>query len=386
MNTAQAVKPSSNQAFQITIERMALLRALGHVQGVVERRNTIPILGNVKLDAKGGQLTLTGTDLDVAVMETVAAQTQAEGQVTVPAHMFYDIVRKLPDGAQISLTLDPATSRVSVVAGRSSFYLACLPVEDFPVMDAGTFDARFVLASSECAELVDKTRFAISTEETRYYLNGIFLHSMKDNGVEMLRAVATDGHRLARMEIPLPSGASDVPGIIIPRKTVGELRKLMDESDQDVTIEVSENKIRFSAGAITLVSKLIDGTFPDYERVIPKENDRLLEINAKVLREAVDRVSTIASDKSRAIKLICSNNALTLLADSQDHGEAQEVLEVDFQAEEVQIGFNSRYLLEMLSQIEGETVQFAFSDSGSPAVVRDTGTMGALYVIMPMRV
>lgn len=386
MLNVQPISSSDISPLHAVVERDVLLKALGHIQGIVERRNTIPILGNVRIDAEDGQLRLTATDMDIALVETIKADIKEEGQTTAPAHMLYDIVRKLPEGAQISLEIDTDTGRMDVKAGRSSFTLACLPVEDFPVMEAGDFDNDFTLSSAECVELIDRTRFAISTEETRYYLNGIYLHALKNDGDGLLRAVATDGHRLARMEIALPAGAADMPGIIIPRKTVGELQKILAESDKEVRMEVSSSKIRFTTGAVTLVSKLIDGTFPDYERVVPKDNDKLLEVSAAVLKEAVDRVSTIASDKSRAIKLSLKQGTLGLMADAQDHGQAHEEVEVAYSADEISIGFNSRYLIEMLSQIEGDTVQMVLSDASAPAIVRDTGNLGALYVIMPMRV
>jgi DNA polymerase-3 subunit beta len=382
----QPVSSGDISPLHIVLERDVLLRALGHVQGIVERRNTIPILGNVRIDAEGSHVKFTATDMDIALVETVQADVQIEGHTTAPAHMLYDIVRKLPEGAQISLEMDTETGRMDVKAGRSSFTLACLPVEDFPVMEAGDFENSFSLSSVECIELLDKTRFAISTEETRYYLNGIYLHALKTEEDQLLRAVATDGHRLARMEIALPAGAADMPGIIIPRKTVGELKKVLEESDKEVTVDVSATKIRFVSGNATLVSKLIDGTFPDYERVVPKDNDKMLEVDADTLKKSVDRVSTIAADKSRAIKLTMKPGVLGLMADAQDHGNAHEELEVQYSADEVEAGFNSRYLIEMLSQIEGETVQMVFSDSSAPAVIRDTGNVGALYVIMPMRV
>lgn len=381
-----SINPSTVTALHFTMDRAALLRALSHVQSVVERRNTIPILGNVKIDAAEGQIRLTATDMDIAVVESVEAKVETEGTTTAPAHMLHDIVRKLPDGAEVAIFAEEDGSRLTITAGRASFSLPCLPVEDFPVMEEGSFTHNFTIASSECVELIERTRFAISTEETRYYLNGVFFHTVKEGDSELLRAVATDGHRLARMEVAKPSGSDEMPGIIIPRKTVGELKKILEESDKDVQIELSENKIRFSAGNVTLVSKLIDGTFPDYGRVIPSGNDRLLELDCKPLISAVDRVSTIASDKSRAVKFALEQGTLTLFADGQDNADAQEVLEVSFSAEPLEIGFNSRYLLEMLQQIEGDTVQFVFADTTAPALVRDPGNVGALYVIMPMRV
>ncbi len=371
---------------KITIERAALLRALGHVQSVVERRNTIPILSNVLLNARDGRLTLSATDMDLEIVEMVEAQILREGQITAPAHTMHDIVRKLRDGAQVEM--DVATDRAALTlrSGRSTFTLACLPAEDFPQMSGTAFHHEFLLSAADLKCLIDRTRFAISTEETRYYLNGIYLHAAVNGGVDVLRAVATDGHRLARVEVPLPDGAAGMPGVIVPRKTVQELRKLLDETEKSVRIDLTETKIRFDFGDGVLTSKLIDGTFPDYDRVIPSGNDKILEVNCKVFAEAVDRVSTISSEKSRAVKLSIERGLLVLSATSQENGTASEEIEVGYEADPIEIGFNSRYLLDITQQIEGDGAQFVLADSQSPTVVRDAGDHSALYVLMPMRV
>jgi len=371
---------------KITIERTALLKALGHVQSVVERRGTIPILSNVKLEAAGNTLHLTATDMDIAVVERAPAQVAAPGLATVQAQTFYDIARKLPEGSQAEISLGQDGAKLVIRSGSSRFSLATLPVEDFPVMTEGDMPHSFSITASECNALIDKTRFAVSTEETRYYLNGIYLHAAESNGISVLRSVATDGHRLARIEIALPSGASGMPGVIIPRKTIGEIKKLTEGGVTHVDIALSESKIRFACGNAVLVSKLIDGTFPDYERVIPSANDKIMEINGREFANAVDRVSVIASEKTRGIRLAVSPGKLTLSADSPEHGAATEELDVTYAADPIEIGFNSRYLLDMMGQIEGDTVQFVLADSTSPALVRDSADVSALYVVMPMRV
>ena len=373
-------------AMKLTIERAALLRALGHVQSVVERRNTIPILSNVLLRAEQGQLALSATDMDLEIVASVAADGVRKGATTAPAHTLYDIVRKLREGAQVEIEAVGDKGSLSLRSGRSSFTLACLPSEDYPLMAGGELPHGFTLPAADLKRLIDRTRFAISTEETRYYLNGIFFHAARSNDVQMLRAVATDGHRLARMEIPLPEGAAGMPGIIVPRKTVTELRKLIDEIDQDVQISLSDTKIRFVFGNAVLTSKLIDGTFPDYDRVIPTGNDKILEVECKLFAEAVDRVSTISSEKSRAVKLTIEHGSLMLSATSPENGTATEELEVRYSATPLEIGFNSRYLLDIAEQIEGEGARFAMADGGSPTIVRDASDPSALYVLMPMRV
>jgi DNA polymerase-3 subunit beta len=373
---------------KLTIERAALLTALTHTQSVVERRNTIPILSNVLLDADDGKLRLTATDLDLAIVDHTQAEISIPGSTTTPAHTLYDIVRKLPEGAQIELTFgeEAGETRVSLSAGRSSFLLPCLPKEDFPVMAEGELPHNFTLSSNVLIDIIDKTRFAVSTEETRYYLNGIYLHVAEMSMQSVLRAVATDGHRLAQVNVPLPAGAADMPGIIVPRKAVAELRKLIDEGGIDVGVSLSESKIRFQVGESVLTSRLIDGTFPDYQRVIPEGNDKIMEVDAKAFAEAIDRVSTVSTEKSRAVKMSLKGGKATIAANSPDNASASEEIAVDYDADDIEIGFNSRYLLDIASQIDGNTAQFVMADAVSPTLIKDAGNADALYVLMPMRV
>ena len=371
---------------KLTIERAALLRSLNHVQSVVERRNTIPILSNVHFNVQEKRLAMTATDMDLAIIETVDAAPDSGGSTTAPAHTLYDIVRKLPEGAQIGLDASGEEGRLILTSGRSRFTLQTLPTEDFPQMSDGDLPAIFKLPADELRMLIDRTRFAISTEETRYYLNGLYVHKAEANGISVLRVVATDGHRLARVEMPLPNGASDMPGIIVPRKAIYELRKLIDETEDDVEIALSDTKIRFSFDNVVLSSKLIDGTFPDYDRVIPDGNDKTLEVNCEDFAAAVDRVATISTDKSRAIKLSVDAGTIVLSASSPESGTASEEIEVDYSQGPIEIGFNARYLLDIAQQIEGNIAQFVMADSASPTIVRDTDDPTSLYVLMPMRV
>lgn len=370
---------------KLTIERAALLKALNHVQSVVERRNTIPILSNVLLEAADGRLSLTATDMDIAVVEKVEATVDVSGAITAPAHTLYDIVRKLPDGSQVSLDASGDANQIVLQAGRSRFTLQTLPTDEFPVMGAGDLPHQFVLTNSEAKMLIDRTRFAISTEETRYYLNGIYVH-VTGEGSPSLRGVATDGHRLAKVEFEAPEGASGMPGVIIPRKTVQELRKLIEETDSEINVSLSDTKIRFAFGSAILTSKLIDGTFPDYERVIPSGNDKNMQVDTRSFAEAVDRVSTIATEKMRAVKMAVNDGTVTLSASSQEQGTAVEEIAVDYNSEPIEIGFNSRYLLDIASQIESGSATFSMADPASPTVVRDSEDDSALYVLMPMRV
>jgi DNA polymerase-3 subunit beta len=371
---------------KITIERGALLKSLNHVQSVVERRNTIPILSNVLLCAKDGQLSLTATDLDIEVVEAIDADVAQAGGTTAPAHTLYDIVRKLPDGAQIELSTGSDEGRLQLVSGRSRFALQALPQEDFPAMSAGNLPHHFDLEADALRRLIDKTRFAISTEETRYYLNGIYLHAVESGKVKALRAVATDGHRLAQVDHDLPKGASGMSGIIVPRKTVLELQKLLEGETGSISIGVSETKIRFEFSGVILTSKLIDGTFPDYGRVIPKDNDKVMQVDGKRFAEAVDRVSTISTEKSRAVKLNLDEGRLTLSVTNPDSGSATEELSVSYSSAPLEIGFNARYLLDITGQLDGEQATLVLADSGSPTLVRDSDDDKAVYVLMPMRV
>lgn len=366
---------------KLTLERSGLLSGLSHVQSVVERRNTIPILSNVLMGAKDGELTLVATDLDIEVSETIGAGVTAPGQVTAPAHTLYDIVRKLPDGAQVQLTINN-DDRLDVDAGPAHFTLPLLPSGDFPKMTADGFTHEFSLPASDLRRLIDKTRFAISTEETRYYLNGIYVHS-KDGS---LVAVATDGHRLALAKQALPVGADGMPGVIIPRKTVAELRRLIDGTDSDVAVSVSDAKIRFKTGSVILTSKLIDGTFPDYERVIPRNNQKELVLDNKVFASAVDRVATISAEKSRSVKLSLADSNLSLTVNNPESGQAREDLPVNYDDEGLEIGFNAKYLLDVAGQIEGQDATFQLDSASSPALVTDSDDEDALFVLMPLRV
>lgn len=371
---------------RITLERSNLLKSLNHVHRVVERRNTIPILSNVLLKAEGAELDMKATDLDLEITEATPAMVEQAGATTVPAHLLYEIVRKLPDGSEVLLATNPDGSTMTVASGRSKFSLQCLPQSDFPDLTAGSFTHSFKIKASDFKMLIDRTQFAISTEETRYYLNGIFLHTIEAGGALKLRAVATDGHRLARADVDAPSGSEGMPGIIIPRKTVGELQKLIDNPDLTIGIEISDSKIRLSIGSVVLTSKLIDGTFPDYQRVIPQANDKEMRVDCQTFARAVDRVSTISSERGRAVKLALADGQLMLTVNNPDSGSATEEVAVGYESDAMEIGFNAKYLLDITAQLSGDDAIFLLADAGSPTLIRDTAGADALYVLMPMRV
>ena len=371
---------------KFSIERSVLLKAVSQAQSVVERRNTIPILANVLMEADGDTVSFRATDLDIEVVDKAPAKVERAGATTVNAVTLHEIVRKLPDGALVSLTDDSATGRLTVEAGRSNFSLATLPKEDFPVMASSEYSANFSAPAPVLRRLFDKSKFAISTEETRYYLNGVYMHVADGEDGKALRCVATDGHRLARIDADLPAGAADMPGVIVPRKTVGEMRKLLDDDEAQIAVSVSETKVRFATPEITLTSKVIDGTFPDYMRVIPAGNTRKLEVDAAEFAQAVDRVATVSSERSRAVKMTLDEDRLVLSVNAPDAGAAEEELAVAYGDERLEIGFNAKYLLEIANQVDRENAVFMFNTSGDPTLMREGNDTSAVYVVMPMRV
>jgi len=371
---------------KVSIERAALLRAVSQAQSVVERRNTIPILANVLIEAAGAEVSFRATDLDIEVVDRAPASVDKPGATTVSAVMLHEIVRKLPEGAQVVLTADPRTGRLTVEAGRSAFQLATLPREDFPVMASQEYKTRFTAPAGLLKRLFEKAKFAISTEETRYYLNGVYFHVADSDGARVLRCVATDGHRLARVEGPLPPGAEGMAGVIVPRKTVNEVRKLLDDEAAEIQVSVSDTKLRFATAQIALTSKVIDGTFPDYARVIPTANSRRLTVDAAEFAKAVDRVATVSQERARAVKLTLDDDRMVLSVNSPDSGTATEELVVGYGDGALEIGFNAKYLLEIAGQIDQDNAIFLFNGAGDPALVREGTDASAVYVVMPMRV
>lgn len=371
---------------KFSIERADLVKAIAQAQSVVERRNTIPILANVLIEATPDGVSFRATDLDTEVVDRAPAMVEYPGATTVSAALLNEIARKLPDGALVAMVDDPEAGRLSVQAGRANFSLATLPREDFPVMASTEYTANFAAPARDLRRLFDKTAFAVSNEETRYYLNGVFLHVASGDEGPRLRAVATDGHRLARVDAPLPEGAADMPGVIVPRKTVAELRKLLDEDDTDIAVSVSETKLRFATPTVTLTSKVIDGTFPDYGRVIPHGNNRRLEVDANDFARAVDRVATVSSERTRAVKLSLDEDRLILSVHAPDAGAAEDELAVAYGDDPLEIGFNARYLKEIADQIDHENAVFMFNEAGDAALITEGNDRSAIYVVMPMRV
>ncbi|USO01378.1 MAG: DNA polymerase III subunit beta [Alphaproteobacteria bacterium] len=365
------------------IRRENFLKALTHGQNVVEKRTTVPILANTLLHAENGKLIITFTDLELSLIEAIDASVTQVGATTVPAHRLFEIVRKLIPGSDIACELIPDTQQLKLVSGACEFNISCLPADDFPTVQRTSLHHNFSMPAKDLFTVLDQVRFAMSNEEARYYLNGVLLHP---KGAQEMRAVATDGHRLARASFYVSTNVEKLPPVIISRKCVNELAKLIGESEGAIDLSISDTQIAFTLGNAYLTSRLIDGTFPDYEAVIPKVNDKLLELDAKQLSESVDRVATMASDKEYGVRMNLSEGALLLSAVSSESGRAHEKISVLYSGEGLEIGFNARYLLDIFHKSSSGRVEIALSDASSPVLIRDPGNSAAIFVVMPMRV
>ncbi len=374
---------------EIKVNSSDLLKALNHIHGIVEVRHTLPILSNIVLSAGNDELSLSSTNLDIFCSDKIDTEIVTSGEISVPAITFFEIVKRLPSGSDVILSMADEDTELVLKCGRSKFNLSTLKTEDFPILSDKDLSTNFVISADELSRMIDKTKFAISNEETRYYLNGIFFHKAESNSIKFLRAVATDGHRLAQYDIPLPQGADEITGIIIPKKTVFELRKVLDDADGDVSVSLNENKIKFSFNNLKIISKVIDGTFPDYTKVIPQNNDKKFKTNNSELKNAIDRVSAVAINeetKSKAIKLTIENNKLNLSVESQSKGSAKEEIDISYNNEKVDIGFNSRYLLDICNEVDGDEIDVNLLDSISPAIILDKTDENLFFVLMPMRI
>lgn len=373
----------TEKAFHLVVERSALHKALAHCQGVVERRNTVPILAHVLLEARDDTLKITATDLELTLIETVPAHIKAEGETTVSAHLLFDIARKLSEGASIELKTQEGANFLQLQSGKSSYNFACLPPIEFPSTLEENYACRFNIHAAEFSRLIDKTHFSMSTQETRYHLNGIFFHATADG---FLKAVTTDGLRLAAAQVALPSALSTMPQVIMARKTIQEIRKLIDGVTEDITIALSDNQVRFDVGSSILISRLIEGKFPDYEQVIPFGNDKVLEVDVKAFAEAVDRVSLMSTDKLRPVKIQVTGDTMVLSVHSSEIGNAVEELDIKYGGDPIEFGFNARFILDVTQQIANPTLQFLIGNETQAIIAKDAVDDTSLYVLMPMRV
>lgn len=368
---------------ELVLDQSAFLKALGHVHNVIEARNVIPALSHILLSAKNDELVLTATDNEIMISETIAGAISKEGEVLAPGNLVYGIVQKCDSGAQISLCHHE--DRLQVKSGRSHFKLQYLPTDQFPrKVGEGALDHEFSLPVAQLRRIIERTRFAMSHEETRYYLNGLYLH-MHDDGASLC-AVATDGHRLSRVQIAAPEGAKNMPGIIIPRKGVQTVYKIFEGAEGDVVVSLSSSLIRFSSGNIVMTAKLIDGKFPEYQAVIPSNNTKTMRVDSEPFSQAVARVGLVTSMRGQGVRMIVENNLLTLKASSLDQGDASDELEIDYQHERIDVGYNMQYLLVITHDTIAKKAEFCWSDENSPTLIRDCDDPEALYVLMPMRV
>ena len=373
---------------KLQISKSNFVKSLSFVQNIVENKATIPILSNVLLEAKQGRLNLSATDMDITIFDKIKINSiEAEGSTSVPAHTLYNVIKELPENDPIDLSYDENSKKLHLSSSKSKFVFSCLAKDEFPISTSETFKTSFDLKSDILKEIIDKTYFATSNEETRYYLNGLYLHTAELNNKKFLRAVATDGHRLAQYQINLPPTIKNNFGVIIPKKLVFELSKLIENLKDNIKIELSERKIKFSFKETTIISKLIDGKFPDYEKVIPKNTSNAFSINRKKFLESVNRISTVSSEKSKAIKLNLNKDKVTISATNlEEGGSGVEEINIKYSGPTLDIGFNSGYLKEIINQFNLDEITILFSDSTAPTIIKDPSKSESLYVLMPMRV
>ena len=370
---------------EFSVFRQVLIKTLGHMQSIVEKRATLPILMNVKIEAKD-DLVLSATNVDLELIEHVAADITLPGKITVPVQMLYDIARKLPEDSEIKFK--QAGDQLVVSSGRAVFRLPTLPAENFPMMANANLTTKFQMTTGDLSHLINQTKFAIPTDDVRYHLGGIYFHLTEEGKNKMLTAVATDSQRLALCQMPAPEGSAEMPSVILPRRVIGELSKLLEDANvDDVTVELSDTKARFTVGAATLTSKLVDAQYPNYRVVIPKGNDKIAVLNRKQFVSAVDLVSVASQDKTKSVQLEFSMNRLVISASSPDAGAATQEIDIEYNGDETfAIAFNVKFLLDIAAQVEGEKFQIEMQDPLSPTILKSKDKKtDALYILMPIR-
>ena len=367
------------------IPRSNFFKTLSHLQGIVDKKNSLPVLANILIEAKDNQLILSSTDMDISIIEKINCDVSVDGATTINSQILYDIVRKIDDNSEIEIISNNG-KLLSLRSDGSRFSLACLPKEDYPLIDKENSGIDIFLNSKILFKLIDKTKFAISNEETRYFLNGLYFNVTNDDNKNIVTLVGTDGHRLAKFSHEIKDQINQVSGVIIPKKTIYELSKLLSEIDIDVKISISSNKIVFVIGEIIFISKLIDGSFPDYKRVIPNDNTNVLRVSRDKLLSAVDRVSTIANEKSPVIKFKLLQNILNLNTINNESSTASEDLSINYEGDEIEIGFNSRYIMDIVNNLEDSEIAINLKDNTSPIIAKENSNANLVYVLMPMRV
>ena len=370
---------------QFVVKRDLLLKSLNFVQGVVEKKNTLPILSNVLLQIKNKKLSIIATDLDIIFYDEITEiKVINEGSTTTSAAILYDILRKISSNSDLNFNLK-SENKLSLQSDNSDFNLLCLPTDNFPTF-ADEFENREItLNKGRFLKLLNKTRISISNDDTRHYLNGVFLHITEANGQNFLTGVATDSHRLSSSSLEI-NNAEEFKSLILPRKTVFQLSTLLSEIQGELLMQTSENKIKFSLGNTKLISKVIDGKFPDYKKVVPTSNDKSLVVSSKEFISSIERVASVSLDRKEGVKLSLAKDHVQVSVNSANSGEGNEKINAKFNSESMNISFNSKYLVDIASEIEDQNLKMKFKDPVSPVLIEDTADKNSYYVIMPMKI
>ncbi len=370
---------------EFTINRDVFLKALSHANGIIEKKTTLPILSNILIEAKDSKIKITATDLDIVYFEEISPQElKKEGSTTTSASVLYDILRKLQPNAQVNLFLQNI-NKIKIVAENSKFNLLCLPPDNFPLSDENISQKTFEVSSQKLLKLLNKTKISISNDETRHYLNGIFLHKTKLENKSFLCGVATDSHRLSSSSLEIDSSINIEP-IILPKKTIFQLISLLEQSNSSIKISNNKSKIKFEMDNGVLISKVIDGRFPDYSKVIPKGNDKILHLKLNEFKNSIERVTTVSSDRKEGLRMAISKNTVQLSVNNPTSGEGIENINAKYSSEDLNISFNSRYLTDITSQIENESIIINLKDAGSPVLINDVSDKNSFHVVMPMKI
>ena len=370
---------------QFVVKRDTLLKSLNFVQGVVEKKNTLPILSNVLLQLKNKKLSIIATDLDIIFYdEIIDVKILQEGSTTTSAAVLYDILRKIPSNSQLNFDLK-SENKLSLKSDNADFNLLCLPIDNFPTFADELEGQEISLNNSRFLKLLNKTRISISNDDTRHYLNGVYLHITEAQGRSFLTGVATDSHRLSSSSLEIES-TKDFNSIILPRKTVFQLCTLLSESSDQLKMQTSDNKIKFSLGNMKLISKVIDGKFPDYKKVVPTSNDKILVVPSKDFIDSIERVATVSLDRKEGVKFVINKDSLQLSVNSANSGDVNEKIKANVNAENLNISLNSKYLIDLASEVEDKNLKMNLKDSVSPVLIEDASDKNSYYVIMPMKI
>ena len=370
---------------EFAINRNIILKSLGHAYGVIEKKTTLPILSNILVEAKESKVKITATDLDIIYSEEIPLQDlKKEGTTTTSASVLYDILRKLESDKKVEFFLQDS-NKLKLISGNSKFNLLCMPSENFPSLEENVDQTTFEIPSHKFLKLLNKTKISISNDETRHYLNGIYLHKINVNNKSFLSAVATDSHRLSSSRLEIDPSIN-FESIILPRKTIFQLISLLEQNDNNIKISNNKSKIKFEMNNGILISKVIDGRFPDYSKVVPTNNNKILQIKLNDFKKSVERVITVSSDHKEGLKMFISKDSLKLSVNNPNSGEGIENINVKFNSDDMEISFNSRYLIDIASQIESESIIINLKDPGSPVLISDLSDKNSFHVVMPMKI